>query len=434
MKTSENCLFVEGGHKLSGEVVISGAKNAALPALAATILAPGEHQLENVPWLLDVSTMLELLSHLGVQYEIGANLVRVDTSSLEGTVAPYDIVKRMRASFLVLGPLLAREGRARVALPGGCDIGDRPIDFHLKGLELMGAKIKRGNGYIEAKGPRGGLRGADIIFDFPSVTATENLMMAAALARGKTTIYNAAREPEVVALGEMLNLMGAKIRGLGTETIVIEGVKHLEPVKFHIIPDRIETGTYLIAPGIAGGEVLVRGAEPKHLEMVIAKLREIGLQIEVEGDQILSRKGRHLHPVRVRTAPYPGFPTDLQAQIMALLATVKGTSVIVESVFEKRFKHVEELKRLGADIMVQGQVAVVNGVKRLQAAPVTATDLRASASLVLAALGAEGVTEIQKIYHLKRGYEALTEKFNRLGAKIWERPCITVPENDSASI
>ncbi len=434
MKTWLNCLFVEGGHKLSGEVVISGAKNAALPALAATLLAPGEHQLENVPWLLDVSTMLELLSCLGVQYEIGANLVRVDTTHLEETEAPYEIVNRMRASFLVLGPLLARKGKARVALPGGCDIGERPVDFHIKGLELMGAKIDTEHGYIKAKAPRGGLRGAEIIFDFPSVTATENLMMAATLARGKTIIRNAAREPEVVALGEMLNLMGAKISGLGTETIVIEGVKRLKPAQVHIIPDRIEAGTYLMAPGIAGGEVVIHGAEPKHLETIIAKLREIGLQIEIDGSRILSKRGRHLRPVRVRTAPYPGFPTDLQAQIMALLATVKGTSVIVESVFEKRFRHVEELKRLGADIMVEGQVAVINGVKRLQAAPVKATDLRASASLVLAALGADGVTEIQDIHHLKRGYEALTEKFNRLGAKIWEKPCVTISENVAASV
>ncbi len=429
MKTLINCLFVEGGHKLSGEVAISGAKNAALPALAATLLAPGEHQLENVPWLLDVSTMLELLSRLGVQYEIGANLVRVDTTHLEETEAPYEIVNRMRASVLVLGPLLARKGKARVALPGGCNIGKRPIDFHLKGLKLMGAKIEKDFGYIKAKAPRGGLRGAEIIFDFPSVTATENIMMAATLARGRTIIRNVAREPEVVALGEMLNSMGAKITGLGTETIVIEGVKRLEPAQVQIIPDRIEAGTYLMAPGIAGGEIVVQGAEPKHLETVIAKLREIGLQIEIDGDRIFSKKGRHLKPVEVRTAPYPGFPTDLQAQVMALLATVKGTSIIVENVFENRFRHVEELKRLGADIVVEGRVAVVNGVKRLQAAPVKATDLRASASLVLAALGAEGVTEIQDIFHLKRGYEALTEKFNRLGARIWEKPCLTSQED-----
>lgn len=423
MKLEESCLYVEGGHKLSGEVHISGAKNASLPAMAATLLCEGEHILENVPWLLDVSTMLELLARLGAQYELESRTIRIDTSHLENTEAPYDIVNRMRASFLVLGPLLARKGKAQVALPGGCPIGKRPVDFHVKGLEAMGAKIEKKHGFIKAKAPRGGLKGTEIIFDFPSVTATENLMMAAVLAKGETILRNVAKEPEVVALGEMLNQMGAQIHGLGTETIYIKGVKKLSPARVKIIPDRIEAGTYLMAPGITGGEILVKGAEPKHLETVIAKLREIGLHIEITPEGIVSRRGRSLQPVKVRTAPYPGFPTDLQAQIMALLSTVKGTSVIIENIFENRFHHVEELKRLGADIVVEGRIAVVNGVKRLQAAPVEATDLRASASLVLAALGAEGITEIRKISHLKRGYEALAEKFSRLGAKIWEEPC-----------
>jgi UDP-N-acetylglucosamine 1-carboxyvinyltransferase len=275
------------------------------------------------------------------------------------------------------------------------------------------------------KAPKG-LRGTEIIFDFPSVTATENLMMAATLAKGKTILYNAAREPEVVFLGEMLNRMGARIFGLGTETIVIEGVKELSPVEVSIIPDRIEAGTYLMAPGLAGGEVVLRGVNPHHLETVVAKLREIGLEIDVSEDAIRSRKKRSLKPVEVRTAPYPGFPTDLQAQIMALLSKARGTSVIVETVFEERFRHADELRRMGADIVVEGRVAVVNGVKKLQAAPVVATDLRASASLVLAALGAEGITEIAEITHLKRGYEALTEKLSRVGAKIWEEPCTSV--------
>ncbi len=423
MQTTPFCLFVEGGHKLKGEVVVSGAKNATLPALAATLLAPGEYQFFNVPWLIDVQTMLELLCRLGAQYETTNTALILDTSQAKDTVAPYDIVSRMRASVLVLGPLLACYGRARVALPGGCPIGKRPIDFHLKGLELMGAKIHQEHGYIMARAPRRGLSGAEIIFDFPSVTATENLMMAATLARGQTIIRNAAKEPEIVALGEMLIKMGAKIKGLGTETIFIEGVKELSPTEVTIIPDRIEAGTYLMAPGIAGGEIIVKNVNPFHLETVIATLKEIGLKIEIEGDKIYSQKGRNLRPVKIRTAPYPGFPTDLQAQAMALLSTVKGTSVIIENVFENRFLHVEELRRLGAEITVEGRVAVIQGVKKLQAAPVKATDLRASASLVLAALGADGVTEIADIHHLKRGYEAICEKFNGIGAKVWEAPC-----------
>ncbi len=421
--TISSCLFVEGGHKLKGEVTVSGAKNAALPALAATLLAPGEYQFTNVPWLVDVQTMLDLLCRLGAQYEITNETLFLDTSQAKDTLAPYEIVSRMRASVLVLGPLLARYGRAKVALPGGCPIGKRPIDFHLKGLELMGAKIHIDHGYVMARAPKRGLSGAEIIFDFPSVTATENLMMAATLARGRTTIRNAAKEPEIVALGEMLNQMGAKIKGLGTETVIIEGVRELSPTQISIIPDRIEAGTYLIAAGITGGEVTIKKAQPAHLETVIATLKEIGLKIEIDGDRIRSQRGKSLKPVKIRTAPYPGFPTDLQAQAMALLSTVKGTSVIVENVFENRFLHVEELRRLGANITVEGRVAVIQGVKKLQAAPVKATDLRASASLVLAALGADGVTEISEIHHLKRGYEALCEKFNSLGAKVWEAPC-----------
>ena len=423
MSASSECLFVEGGYQLKGEVKVSGAKNAALPCLAATLLAPGEYRFENVPWLIDVETMLELLSRLGARYEREGSSLVVDTSRAEGTFAPYEIVNRMRASVLVLGPLLARAGEAQVAQPGGCPIGKRPIDFHLKGFRLLGAHVLDEHGYSIAKAPKKGLSGAEIIFDFPSVTATENVMMAATLARGKTTIHNAAREPEVVALGEMLVSMGAKIEGLGTETITVYGVKELSPTRVEIIPDRIEAGTYLMAPGLAGGEVVVKRANPAHLEIVIATLRQIGLKIDVEGDAIRSRKGRYLRPAKIRTAPYPGFPTDLQAQATALLSTVKGISVVVETIFENRFLHVDELKRLGAQIEVEGRVAIIEGVKRLQAAPVKATDLRASASLVLAGLGAEGVTEISEIYHLKRGYEALSQKFSQLGAKIWEAPC-----------
>ena len=421
----DTCLFIEGGHKLSGEIQISGAKNAALPALAATILVGGEFFFRNVPWLLDISTMLELLSRLGAHYDSFQDILTVDTTHLERAEASYELVTRMRASILVLGPLVARLGKARVALPGGCKIGKRPVDFHIKGLEALGARWELEHGYINMRAPRG-LRGTEIIFDFPSVTATENLMMAATLAKGKTVIHNAAREPEVVALGMMLNQMGAKISGLGTETIVIEGVKELSPVEVNIIPDRIEAGTYLMAPALTGGEVVIKGADPHHLETVIAKLREAGLQIDISKKGIRSKKGRSpLRPVEVRTAPYPGFPTDLQAQIMALLAKAKGTSVIVETVFENRFHHVDELRRMGANIVVEGRVAVVNGVRKLQAAPVRATDLRASASLVLAALGADGVTEIAGLSHLKRGYEALTEKLSKVGAKIWEESCQT---------
>ncbi len=416
------CLFIEGGHKLFGEIQISGAKNAALPALAATILVGGEFSFKNVPWLLDISTMLELLSRLGAHYDSFDDVLTIDTSSIERFEASYELVTRMRASILVLGPLVARLGKARVAFPGGCNIGKRPIDFHLKGLEALGARWELERGYIKMRAPKG-LKGADIVFDFPSVTATENIMMAATLAKGKTVIRNAAREPEVVALGEMLNQMGAKIYGLGTETIVIEGVKELSPTNVRIIPDRIEAGTYLMAPGLAGGELVIKGVNPEHLETVIAKLREAGLYIECFEDSIYVKKGRRINPLEVRTAPYPGFPTDLQAQIMALLSKAKGTSFIVETVFENRFHHVDELRRMGADIMVEGRVAVVKGVKKLEAAPVVATDLRASASLVLAALGAEGVTEISGILHLKRGYEALSEKLSKVGAKIWEEPC-----------
>ncbi len=417
------CIFVEGGHKLSGEVVISGAKNAALPALAAALLAEGEYFFSNVPWLVDVFTMLELLGRLGCQYEITREGLYLDTSNAEETLAPYEIVSRMRASVLVLGPLLAKHGKAKVARPGGCPIGKRPIDLHLKGLEAMGAKIEMEHGYIVAKAPRRGLCGAEIFFDFPSVTATETIMMAASLARGKTLIRNAAKEPEIEFLGDMLCAMGAKIKGHGSENIYIEGVKGLSPAKVDIIPDRIEAGTYLMAPAVAGGEIIVKRANPSHLENVLASLKQLGLTIEISGDEILSRRGKRLRPIKIRTAPYPGYPTDLQAQIMAVLCTVKGVSVVVETVFEDRFHHVEELKRLGAEITVEGRVAVVQGVKRLQAAPVKATDLRASASLVLAALGAEGVTEISEIHHLKRGYESLCDKFSKLGAKIWEAPC-----------
>ncbi|WP_457755698.1 UDP-N-acetylglucosamine 1-carboxyvinyltransferase [Thermodesulfatator indicus] len=420
---SEICIFVEGGYRLSGEVEISGAKNAALPALAATLLALGEYKFSNVPDLLDVNTMLELLALLGARYQMNGRSLFVDTSQAEDTLAPYEIVNRMRASVLVLGPLVARAGKARVALPGGCPIGKRPIDLHLKGLEAMGAKISSEHGDIVAKAPKRGLYGAEINLDFPSVTATENLMMAATLARGKTIIRNAAKEPEVVFLGDMLCSMGAKISGHGSETITVYGVKALNPAEIEIIPDRIEAGTYLIAPAISGGEVLVKNVRPDHLESVLAVLKEMGLKLEVGEKEILSRRSKKLKPLKIRTAPYPGFPTDLQAQIMAALSTVKGTSVIVETIFEDRFLHVDELRRLGADITVEGRVAVVNGVKRLQAAPVKATDLRASASLVLAGLGAEGITQISDIYHLKRGYEALCEKFSKIGAKIWEGPC-----------
>jgi len=413
-------LVIQGRHPLRGTIRISGAKNAALPILAATLLTGGTFRLQNIPRLVDIKTFTDLLTDLGVAVKYGADndsdFLDIDSSGLSDHEAPYDLVRRMRASILVLGPLISRFGKARVSLPGGCAIGARPINLHLKGLELMGVKLRLKEGYIEARAGR--LNGAHIYFDTPSVTGTENLMMAAVLANGTTVLGNAAREPEVVALGQMLNRMGAKIRGLGSNTVKIEGVKELRSVDWEIVPDRIEAGTYMMAAGAAGGELIIENVMADHLEAVISKLRSTGLQIEVDNARISVRKKGVLHSVDVKTLPYPGFPTDLQAQILVLMALAGGLSVITETIFENRFMHVAELRRLGADIKVEGRSAIIKGVKELNGAPVMATDLRASASLVLAGLAAKGTTTISRVYHLDRGYEHLEQKLAAVGAKI----------------
>lgn len=413
-------IVIEGNGPLRGETYASGAKNAALPILAASLLAPGQHTFRNVPDLADVRTMLRVLETMGCRT---ARLTgrKKDTVVIEVPTrvqpeAPYELVKTMRASVLVLGPLTARYGRARVSMPGGCAIGARPIDQHLKGLGALGAEVHLTEGYVETRAKR--LLGHTIAFDVITVTGTENVLMAAVLAKGRTLIENAAREPEVEELARVLNKMGARIAGAGSDVITVDGVDALEPVDHAIIPDRIETGTLLVAAAITRGEVLVRRAAPEALEPVIAKLREAGCAVTVEGDGIRVSASGPLRPVDIRTREHPGFPTDMQAQLMALMSTVPGTSVITESIFENRFMHVAELRRMGADILVDGATAVVRGVPRLSGAPVMATDLRASASLVLAGLAAEGRTQVARVYHLDRGYERLEKKLRALGAKV----------------
>ncbi len=414
----EEVIVVEGGERLKGEVQVSGAKNAALPILAATLLAEGSFILDNIPQLEDVRTMTELLSTLGAKIISRKSSLYVDTCRIISHEAPYELVKRMRASVLVLGPLLARFRRAKVALPGGCSIGARPIDFHLEGLRKMGARLQVDGGFVEAEAPRG-LRGKEIVLGFPSVTATENLMMAATLAKGKTVIHQAAKEPEVVALGHFLQTMGAKIEGLGTETIFIEGLEGLQPAGYRIIADRIETGTFLMAVAAAGGEITIRGACPEHLQTVINTLVDAGLEITWEGETIYARQSHPLRAMDIVTAPYPGFPTDLQAQFMVCMTQAKGISVIRETIFENRFQHALELKRMGAEIKLAGkQVAIVRGGGKLSGAKVRATDLRAGASLILAGLAATGRTVVQEVHHLDRGYENIVEKLAGLGANI----------------
>ena len=409
-------MIIEGGHRLVGEVPISGAKNAALPLFAASLLVEDWITLRNVPALADIRTISRLLRMMGVKTEGESGTVRVSASEIHSFEAPYNMVKTMRASVLVLGPLVAKWKRARVSLPGGCAIGARPINLHLKGLEGMGAKVELKHGYVEASADR--LKGAEIYFDISTVTGTENIMMAAALAEGRTVLKNAAREPEVVELGQALKKMGAKIEGVGTDVVVIEGVKELRPIEHTIIPDRIEAGTFMVAAGITQGNVKLQNCHIGHLEAVVAKLREAGLEIFPEGDGVKVIGPVNLKPVDVKTLPYPGFPTDMQAQIMALLCLAGGLSVITETVFENRFMHVSEMRRMGADIRIEGKNAIVRGLANLTGAPVMATDLRASASLVLAGLAAEGTTEVSRIYHLDRGYEKLDQKLNRLGARI----------------
>jgi len=413
-----NKLMINGGARLKGEIRISGAKNAVLPILAATLLADGPATIENVPHLHDVTTTVELLGCMGVMVSIDEKLsVEVDCSTIENYTAPYHLVKTMRSSILVLGPLLARFGVAEVSLPGGCAIGSRPVDLHIKGLQDMGAEIEVSNGYIHAKAKR--LKGARLVMDIVTVTGTENLMMAAALADGTTIIENAAREPEVVDLANFINAMGGKVSGAGTDTIVIEGVEKLHGTRYRVLPDRIETGTFLVAAAITGGSIKVKDTAPRLLDAVIDKLREAGAKIEVGDDWIsLDMEGKRPKAVNIRTAPYPAFPTDMQAQFLALNTIAKGTSTVVETVFENRFMHVQELKRMGADVEIEGNTAIIRGVDKLTAAPVMATDLRASASLIVAGLVAIGETEVQRIYHIDRGYENIEEKLALLGAKI----------------
>jgi len=411
-------VIVTGGNRLVGEVAVSGAKNAALPILASTLLSTEECRLLNVPYLMDIATMERLLSCLGAktQWEKQKHTLSVRFDQVENLEAPYELVKTMRASILVLGPLLARCGKARVSLPGGCAIGARPVNLHLAALEQMGAEVRIEHGYIVASSKR--LRGNRIRFDVSTVTGTENLLMAATLAAGTTILENAAREPEVEELARSLNERGAKIRGAGTETIEIEGVDRLTGGSHRIMPDRIEAGTFMVAAAITGGEIFVRSALCGHLRDLILKLRETGCEIREESEGLLVKGVRRPKGVDITSLPYPGFPTDMQAQMMALLSVADGTSVITETIFESRFQHAAELRRMGAFIKTEGKQAVVSGVEHLTGAPVMASDLRASASLILAALRAEGETEILRVYHLDRGYEKIEEKLSSLGAKI----------------
>jgi len=411
-------IVIEGGQPLKGSVRISGAKNAVLPILAATLLTRGRNIIDGVPKVRDVATMIQLLKDLGAEVESNRNeKIVLDTSNANNTEAPYDLVSTMRASCLVLGPLLAKLGRARVSLPGGCAIGARPIDLHIKGLEAMGAKVWLEQGYVHGT-VDGGLKGTQFYFDTVSVTGTANLMMAACLADGETILENAAKEPEVVFLADILNQAGAKIEGQGTDMITIQGVSSLQPIECRIFPDRIEAGTYMIAAAITEGEVLIENCIPQHLEPIILKLQEAQVDVEVEGSSILVRGGRPLQAINARTHPYPGFPTDIQAQFMALMTLSRGQSIIMETVFENRFMHVAELKRMGADITLDGHTAIINGVQGLSGAPLMATDLRASASLVLAALAAKGQSLISRVYHIDRGYVSMEQKLSDLGARI----------------
>ena len=409
-------LLIEGGSRLSGEIAISGAKNAALPILCAALLTAEPVTFTNVPQLNDIGTLLELLGQMGVKVARAGDTVTLDASGLNNPVAPYEMVKTMRASILVLGPLVARCGEARVSLPGGCAIGARPVDQHIKGLQAMGAEVRVEHGYVHATVPR--LKGARLFTDMVTVTGTENLMMAAALADGETVIENAAREPEVVDLANCLVAMGAQISGAGSDVIRIRGVERLHGATHRIMPDRIETGTYLCAAAVTGGSVRLTGTSSSYLDAVIDKLMDAGCEVVSERDAIRLSAPARLNAVSLRTAPYPAFPTDMQAQFMAINCVASGVAMIRETIFENRFMHAVELQRLGADIRIDGNTAVVQGVAKLEGATVMATDLRASASLVVAGLVAEGETMIERIYHLDRGYERLEEKLAALGAKV----------------
>ena len=413
--TAVDKIVITGGEKLSGDVHISGAKNAALPIIVSALLTPGWSTFHNVPDLVDIKTVKRLMGSFGVKFE-GDETVRINTDVINNCEASYDLVKTMRASILVLGPLVARMGMARVSLPGGCAIGARPVNLHIKALQELGAEVELRDGYVEAKAKR--LKGATIYFDISTVTGTENIMMAACLAEGTTVLKNAAKEPEIDNLAEVLNGMGARITGAGTDVITIEGVERLHPVEATVIPDRIEAGTFMIAAGITGGDVRILGCNPSHLDALIAKLRDAGVKITFIENGVRVQGKKSIKSVDVKTLPYPGFPTDLQAQIMAMMTISSGLSVITETVFENRFMHVSELMRMGADITIQGNSAMIKGVTKLKGAPVMATDLRASASLIIAGLAAEGTTELSRVYHIDRGYQKIEQKLSAIGADI----------------
>jgi len=411
-------LVVNGGKRLEGKVKISGAKNAVLPIIAASLLGTSPSILEEVPDLEDVRTISEVLGHLGVKVSNGGNnTLNIDSSVISSCEAPYELVRKMRASFLIMGPLLARCGKAKISLPGGCAIGTRPIDLHLKGFDALGAKIDCGEGYIEASAPNG-LKGARIYLDFPSVGATENIIMAACMAEGQTILENPAHEPEIIDLVNYLNVMGANIKGAGTNIIKIEGVKALKGCNYTIIPDRIEAGTYMVAAAMTNGDVYIENALSEHLKPVIAKLKEAGVFIQEEINGIRVKGTGNIKAVDIKTLPYPGFPTDMQAQLMAMLTIADGSGIVSETVFENRFMHVDELKRMGANIKVDGRSAIIDGVKKLSGCQVKATDLRAGAAMVLAGLVAEGETQIGCIHHIDRGYDGLVDKLCNLGADI----------------
>ena len=408
-------IIIIGGEKLHGDVQISGAKNAALPIMVSALLASGESTFHNIPDLVDIKTIKKLLRNLGAKIE-GESTIHINTENIHNCEAPYDLVKTMRASVLVLGPLVARMGMARVSLPGGCAIGARPVNLHIKALEDLGAEVELKDGYVEARASK--LKGTTVYFDIPTVTGTENIMMAACLAEGMTVLKNAAKEPEVINLADVLNGMGAKITGAGTDIITIDGVDTLHSVEASVIPDRIETGTFMIAAAITGGDIRILGCNPSHLDALIIKLRDAGMEITPIDGGIRTTARKKIKSVDIKTLPYPGFPTDLQAQIMALMAVARGLSVITETVFENRFMHVSELMRMGADILIHGNSAMVKGIPKLKGAQVMATDLRASASLILAGLAAEGKTELSRVYHIDRGYQEIEKKFSALGANM----------------
>lgn len=409
-------IIVEGGHALKGEVRVSGAKNAALPILVSSLLTDGWNTYSNVPGLQDIQSTKLLLTNLGAKIETEGDIIRINASGLNNHEAPYDLVRKMRASILVLGPLLARLKKARVSLPGGCSIGARPINLHLRGLTRLGASIELKHGYVEASADC--LKGNEIYFDIATVTGTENIMMAAVLAEGITVLRNAAREPEIVALADVLNKMGGKIEGAGSSVITIDGVSELRPVSVSVIPDRIEAGTFMVAAALTAGDVTLLDCKPDHLEAVIHKLRLTGAHVTVEDKRIRVVGTDEISSVDVKTLPYPGFPTDMQAQFMVLMSVARGFSIISETIFENRFIHVSELKRMGADIKISGNTAMITGIPTLSGAPVMATDLRASASLILAGLVAQNTTEVNRVYHLDRGYDAIEKKFDQLGAAI----------------